>query len=168
MALDTRFELKVLANPTSPLDLATIGAPLNISKVIALLSGVGSGQADKIFADTRTVAASTTDSLDVATGGGLTDLLGVALALVKVKAIYIAAAAANTNNVVWTRPAANGVPLFSAAGDALPILPGGVELWIAPGAGVTVTAATADLIDMVNSGAGTSVTYDIVIVGTSA
>jgi hypothetical protein len=68
-----------------------------------------------------------------------------------------------------TRPAANGVPFMLAAGDGVALPPGGTFLWVAPtAAGVAVTAATADLIDIVNSGAGTSVTYDIVIVGASA
>lgn len=168
MTLDTRFELKVLAELSNTLDLATARAPLSLLKDVLLSDGTGANQADKIFADTRTIAASATDSLDLA-GGGLTDLLGAALTLAKLKAIYIAAAAENTNHVVLTRPAANGVPLFSGAGDALPVLPGGVALWIAPNAaGVAVTAGTGDLIDLINSAAGSTVTYDIVIIGTSA
>lgn len=129
-------------------------------------SGTATGQADKAYRATRTVAASGTDPLDLA--GVLVDGLGAALTFVRVKAIMVRASAANTNNVRLNRPAANGVPLFLAVSDGIDILPGGLFLWVAPAAGVTVTPATADLINLDNSGAGTPVTYDIVIVGTSA
>ena len=68
-----------------------------------------------------------------------------------------------------TRPASNGVPLFLAASDGLDVKPGGCFLWLAPDAtGVAVTAGTGDLINIANSSSGTSVTYDVVIIGASA
>ncbi|MEO6081925.1 MAG: hypothetical protein ABIQ18_02335 [Umezawaea sp.] len=168
MPLDTRISLALLAAQSAPADLAAASAPLKYLKDWPLLNGVGASQADRIVADNRTIAASGTDTLDL-NGGGLLDLLNVATVFAKIRAVLIVAAATNTNNVVLTRPAANGVPLFSAAGDALPIKPGGMNLWIAPDiAGVAVTAGTGDLIDIVNSGAGTAVVYDLVIIGTSA
>jgi hypothetical protein len=45
--------------------------------------------------------------------------------VVKLKLVYVFADPTNVNNVVVTRLAANGVPLFAAAGDALAVLPGG-------------------------------------------
>ena len=67
------------------------------------------------------------------------------------------------------RPASNGVPLFLAAGDGLPVKPGGAFLWVAPDAtGVAVTASTGDLLTITNSGAGSAVTYYIVVLGASA
>ena len=35
------------------------------------------------------------------------------------------------------------------------------------GTGVTVTAGTGDIIQVVNSAGGTSITYDIIVIGTS-
>lgn len=168
MALSTRIGVMVAAEATLATDLATATAPVALAKALVLTSGTGADQADKIFADIRSVNASTTDSLDVATGGGLTDVLGAALALAKVKAIVIENTHA-TQSISLTRPATNGVPIFAAASDAVPIPPGGVLALTAPGAAglATVTAATADLIDVVN-GAGATATYKIVIVGTSA
>jgi len=165
MALDSRINVAVIANLTSPLDLATGSVPLSQSADVPLINGTGSGQADRIWHDQRTIAASGTDSLDLK--GSLLDAFGAAFTPAKLKAIYVKAASANTNNVVITRPSSNGVPWASAAGDAVPVLPGGVIAWVAPGAGITVTADTGDLIDIVNSGGGTSVTYDIVLIGTS-
>jgi hypothetical protein len=109
---------------------------------------------------------SSTDALDLA--GALVGNLGGTLTIVKLKAVLVRAAAANANNVRINRPASNGVPLFIAASDGIDVLPGGLFLWVAPGAGVTVTAATGDLLNIDNSGSGTSVTYDVVLVGTSA
>ena len=166
MALSTRLHLTLAADLTSALDLATASVPLSISKTIEMATGTSTGLADKVFHDQRTLTASATEDLDLA--GSLTDSLGTALTIVKLKALYIFAASANTNNVVLSRPAANGVPLFSAASDAISVLPGGILLWVAPGAGVTVTAATGDLLTITNSAGSTSVTYDVVIIGTSA
>lgn len=168
MALDARISLALLASQSAAGDLATSAAPLTYTKNWPLLNGVGAGQADRIFADTRPIAASGTDTLDLS-GGGLVDLLGAVATFAKLRAVLVVAAPTNVNNVVVTRPAANGVPLFAAAGDAVALKPGAAFLWVDPGAaGVPVTNATGDLIDIVNSAAGSSVSYDIVLIGTSA
>ncbi|MCO1575026.1 hypothetical protein M8C13_04535 [Crossiella sp. SN42] len=167
MALDSRISLAVAANLTGTGDLATPAAPLSYRKDIPLLNGTGLGQANRVFSDTRTVVASGTDSLDLA--GPLTDAFGAALTFAKIKAVVVVAAGGNTNNVVVTRPAANGLPLFAAAGDAIAVRPGGMFVWVAPDAtAVAVTADTGDLLDVVNSAGGSSVTYDVVLIGTSA
>jgi len=167
MGLDTRISVTLRAALNSVLDLGTSKSELGYLKDITLLSGTGTNQADRIFHDNRTINASATDSLDLA-GGGLVDPFNAALTIVKLKLVYVYADPANTNNVVVTRPASNGVPLFAAAGDALPVLPGGEFLWVAPGAGITVTPTTADLLDLVNSAGGSQVKCDVVLIGTSA
>ncbi|QFQ97456.1 hypothetical protein F9278_15930 [Streptomyces phaeolivaceus] len=167
MTLSTSLSLSLRSTLSSALDLVTPQAPLDYSASVALASGVGANQADKIFADTRTLAASATEDLDLA--GVLSDPLGAALTFARVKAVLIRAAAGNTNNVQVTRPASNGVPLFLAAGDGLAVRPGGLFLWVAPDAtGVAVTAGTGDLLTLTNSAGSTSVTYDVVIIGASA
>lgn len=167
MPLSTRINLSVAAEASLATDLATAVAPVALAKAMTLLTGTGADQADKIFADTRSVNASTTDSLDVATGGGLTDVLGAALALAKVKALVIVNTHA-TQALSYSRPAA-GVAILTAASDAVPIPAGGFLALAAAGAAglATVTATTADLIDIVN-GSGATGTYQIVIIGTSA
>lgn len=167
MALDTRLKLTLTAAQTSSLDLVSRSAPLSIAKSIALTNGTGANQSDLVWSDQRTVTASSTDSIDLA--GSLTDAFGAALTFARIKVLVVTAATANTNNVVVTRPAANGVPLFSAAGDAVPVRPGGVFVWACSDAtGVAVTAGTGDLLDFVNSGAGSSVVYDVAVIGASA
>ena len=167
MALTSKIALSVVANLTGTADLVTPSAPLTLQKTIRLASGTGAGQADLVFSDQRTIAASGNEDLDLA--GVLSSALGSTLTFARVKALVVAAAAANANNVIITRPASNGVPIFAAASDAISVRPGGLFAWAASDAtAVAVTAGTGDLINISNSGAGTSVTYDVVIIGASA
>lgn len=143
----------------------TLSAGLQPS--IALSTGTGSYQADLLFSDTRTLAASATENLDLA--GGLTDAFGSTLTFVTVKAIRICAAAANTNNVVVGGAASNTLlGVFSDATDKVVVKPGGCFVWAAPKTGAAVTASTGDILLVANSSSGTGVTYDIIVIGTSA
>lgn len=163
--LSSFFELE--AELTSSLDLTTPTSALRVARQLALASGTGAGQADMIWSDTVTITASGTQAVDLA--GSLAGPLGGTLTFAKIKMVVVAAVTGNTNNVNVVRDGTNGVPLFLAAGDGIPVKPGGLFVWFDPSAGgVTVTASTGDLLNLVNSGAGTSVTADVVIVGASA
>lgn len=163
------LKLSVLASiagyVTKDSDLSSAKAPLKLNKNIEFLTGVAAGKANLVFADTRTLAASATEDLDLA--GSLTDLFGAVLTFARIKAILVAAAAANTNDVVVGGTGSNQfVGPFGAATHTQKVSPGGVLLLANPSAaGWPVTASTADLLKVANSAAGTSVTYDIVIVG---
>lgn len=164
MPLNLSIKTSIRGAQTNPIDLGSPEFGIDVAAAIALVDGSGIGAASKIFTDTRTVTASTTDSLDLA--GSLVDAFGATITFTKIKAIYVHADANNNNNVNVTRPAANGVPLFLAASDGIPVKPGGLLAWVAPdSAGIAVTAGTGDLLDLVNSAGGSSVTYDIVIIG---
>ena len=133
----------------------------------AMATGTGSSQSDLIYADSRTLTASSTENLDLA--GSLTDALGNTLTFVNVKSIYIKADSGNTNNVEVTPEATNGfVGCFNALTDQVDIPPSGSFLVTAPVSGWAVTASTGDLLTITNSAGATSVTYEIVIIGTSA
>lgn len=163
MTLVTKANIRVHTDLQNPLDLVTPVAPQLFSYVLDMTSGVGLNQADTVWSDRRSLAASTTDSLDMA--GALTTALGVAFTPARIKGIILRNRGAQ--NLALTRPA-NGVPWLTAAGDSIIVVPGGLQLWLAPtAAGIAVTAGTGDLIDVVN-GAGVTVDYDIVIIGASA
>lgn len=170
MSLSASLRMQLAATLTAVQDLGNPSAPKNASKTSKWSDGTAVGQANLIFADTRTLAASATEDLDLA--GVLTDPLGTTLTFARVKGLYVAAAAANTNTVVMSRPAANGLAsLFSAASDAIILRPGAwmaLAVGDADATGYAVTAGTADLLTFTNGGAGTSVTYDVVIIGASA
>lgn len=166
MALDTLVKISVRSTLSNDLDLAVAAAPTLADLNYTWATGTGANQADKVFSDQRTVNASANEDLDLA--GVLTDALNQSLTFAKVKAIYVKASASNANNVQVTRPASNGVPWLLAAGDGIALRPGATFIWISPDAtGVSVTAGTGDLINVANSGGGTSVVYDIIIIGTS-
>lgn len=157
------LSVSIRAKQTGAADLGTPQILVDVLKEMEFTPGTaGVGQANILFSDQRTLVASANEDLDLA--GVLADALGATIAAAEVVAIYVAAAAGNTNNVNVSRPATNGVPLFLAAGDGFAIGPGDFFLRTYR-SGVTVTAATGDLLNIANSGAGTPVTYDIVILG---
>lgn len=167
MALASTVRVSVNATKSKTADFEDASSVIGKALSIALTDGAGANQADLIFKDTVTLAASGTADLDLS--GSLTDVYGAAQVFARLKAIIVIAAAANTNNVNVTRPASNGVPLFLAASDGLPVKPGGAFVWVAPDAtGVVVTASTGDLITFTNSAGTTSVTYDVILIGASA
>lgn len=131
---------------------------------ITLANGTGSGQAQILFSDTRTLAASATENIDLA--GSLVDAFGTTLTFAAVKVVKVCANAANTNNVVVGGAGANTLlGVFGAATHTIAVRPGGCFLWAAPQTGATVTAGTGDILLIANSGAGTGVTYDIYLIG---
>ena len=160
-----RVSINVSAEIQDILDLATARMPVEFHATANLTDGTGANQAKKIFADTRTLSASATESLDLY--GGLTDQFGTTLNFAKIKAVLISADAANTNSVQVTRPASNGLPLFMAASDGIALTPGAFFCACFPDAnGVAVTASTGDLLTLTNSAGSTSVTYSIIVIGT--
>lgn len=167
MALDSRLTVRAQCTHTDALDLGTASLPLDLHWSDRWRTGTGADQADLLFTDRRTIAASSNEDLDLA--GALSDAFGSTLTFARIKGLIVAAAAGNTNNVVVSRPSSNGVPIFSAASDAISVRPGGVLAWFAPDAtAVAVTAGTGDLINIANSSSGSTVTYDVVIIGASA
>lgn len=167
MALSTKLVTSVTATLTDALDLSTVTDPLAYTLRTTLTSGTGANQADMLWHDTRTLAASATENLDLA--GSLVNGLGDTQTFARVKAIMVTAAAANTNNVNVIREGTNGVPIFLALADGVAVRPGGMFMLSAPDAtAYAVTAATGDLLTFTNSAGSTSVTYSVIIIGASA
>lgn len=129
--------------------------------------GTGANQAKAVFADTRTLAASANESLDLA--GGLSDVFGNVITFTKIKALLIQAAAGNTNDVLVGGAASNGFTAWVGdATDVVKVKPGGMLAIAAPDAtGLAVTAGTGDLLKIANSAGSTGVTYTIVVIGTT-
>jgi len=154
--------------PTNDLGVGT-GASIDLGAFVdfSLADGTTVGAADRIFADTRTVNASTNDDVDLA--GTLTDSFGATVTFVKVKGIWVRAAAANTQTFTVGAAPSNGWATMLAAAGVI-MRPGAAFSVLTGAADNTaygVTAGTGDLLRIAN-GAGASIAYDIVIVGTSA
>lgn len=170
MPLTSKLTVEISADYSVALDLATGTVPLLKTYRTVMQTGTGTGQADRIFHDTRTLAASASEDLDLV--GTLLDAFGTAITMVKLKAIIVSAAAANVNNVLVGGVAAGVASFLSpAATGIVTVRPGALFAMCAGQAdsvGYAVTATTADLLHIANSGAGTSVTYDVIVIGTSA
>lgn len=162
------WSIGATANAITPPSFNRITGALAYAKSQGFSTGAGANQMDRMFAAQRTITASGTDDLDL-TGTALQDILGQNLALVRVKLIAVYAAAANTNNVVVGAAASNPfVGPFGAGTHTVSVQPGGSLLMLSPSAaGWLVTATTADLLRIANGGAGTSVTYDVIVGGSS-
>lgn len=137
------------------------------SSPISFASGTGSGQCNIMYDDQRTLLASTSENLDLA-GGSLEDSFGLALTFVKIKSIYVKAATGNLNNVIVGGGTNGFLGPFSDVSDKLVLPPGGIWQIVHPTTGWTVTAGTGDILKVENSGAGSAVIYDLVLIGTDA
>lgn len=120
-------------------------------------------QTDVLYSDSRTIAASGTDDLDLR--GALTDALGATVNAAEIVAIWVQALSTNVNDVVVGAAASNQFVGPFGAGTHTIALKAGNGFLITNQAGWTVTAGTGDLLRIANSGAGTSVKYTIVILG---
>jgi|SRR5215831_9447944 len=162
------FQLNVQGTVNNLLDWQLASAPMTYPYSYQLVSGTGANQADRLFADTRTIAASGTDPLDVS--GVLVDAIGTTLLFARIKGMIVRAAPGNTNNVLVGGAGSNQFATWlSAATTNIIVRPGGIFTLFAPDAtAYAVTAGTGDILQIANSGAGTSVNYDVILIGSSA
>lgn len=167
MALAANVKVSINATLTKTADFESASSAIAHALSVAFTDGTAAGMADRIFKDTRTLAASATEDLDLS--GALTNIYGEAVVFADVRCILITADSGNTNNVNVTRPASNGLPIFLAASDGVAVRPGGAFLYLAQDAtAIPVTAGTGDLLTLTNSSGTTGVTYSITIIGASA
>lgn len=169
MALTSRLHMAVSGSFTSALDLTTPTSTVDWARDIALATGTAAGQADMIFTDERTLAASATEDLDLA--GVLTGPFGATLTFARIKGLAISASASNTNNVVIGAAASNAWATLLNSTGTVTLRPGGnfmVSAGVADATGWAVTAGTGDLLKIANSAGSTSVVYQLVIIGASA
>ena len=163
-ALNLQITLKIAGALTNAIDLSTPTQAFatDYSSLLVFGNGTGANQANMIWHDQRSVGTGSED-LDLA--GSLVSAFGTTITFTVVKGVLIVASTANSGNVVVSRPASNGLVLFTAASDGLAALkPGGIFLFTDPSAaGLTVTASTGDLLN-VDASTGT-VVYDVWIWG---
>ncbi|MDC8446458.1 MAG: hypothetical protein LV471_11100 [Nitrosomonas sp.] len=156
----------VSANLSNSVDVGQVNYPISYGINYLLQNGNGDNQANEVFTDTRTIAASGSENLDLS--GVLADVFGSTINFTRIKALIIKADQSNTNDVLVGGHASAAVAsLFGDATDKARVKPGGAVAFIAPNAtGYTVTATTADMLTVANSSSGSSVTYTIIIIGT--
>lgn len=176
MAVDATLNLSLVANSTKT---AVMGNsphdPLNFVKQSILTNGTGAGQADVLYYAERTINASSNDDLDLT--GTLTDNIGRTVSPLRVKGLIVVAApsasgaTANTNNVVLGAAGSNQWATLLNTTGTVTLRPGALFMAWAGQADATawaITAGTGDILRVANSAGGSSVTYQIMLLGCSA
>lgn len=176
MALSTVIDLNITATKTKARDMGvTAQDPLAFAKRIALLTGTGAGQADLAWYDERTINASSSEDLDIV--GSLADAFGDTFSPARIKAIavlaepYDSSATRNTNNVVVGGASATQWAALLGTAGTVTLRPGALFIACAGAAdatGYVCAAGSTDLLKVANSSSGSSVTYQIAVIGASA
>lgn len=173
MALKGNLKVAFDATLTGQNGLANPSFMPIINLAMAYADGVAAGQADILYAATRTVASGANDDIDL-NGTAIQNALGANIAMLEIVAILIINAppsgVANTTNLTvgsGTNPVSGW--LGGTTPTVGPIRPGGVLLRAeTDAAGVcAVVAATGDILRIANS-AGAAATYQIAILGRSS
>jgi hypothetical protein len=146
-------------------DVGTLKQEVAYSASASLSNGTGANQANALWLDTRTLAASATENLDLA--GVLVDAFGNTLTFTKIKAVLVEADDTNVNDVVLGGAGSNPwLAPFGDASDTIKVKPGGFIMMVAPDAnGLAVVASTGDILKVANSAGSSGVTYTIALVG---
>ncbi len=167
VTLTASVKVQMTATQNSTGDLGMVkSTPLPCPGLVrSFANGVGVSQANVCFADTRTLAQSAVEDLDLI-GGGLLDISGDTFAPARIKVLWM-----RNNSVASTLQVggdAASIPLFGAAADYIIFQPGEEKLLICvtTAAGLPVTADTGDIIQVTHGGEDAAdLTYDIVIIG---
>lgn len=171
----TRFNVKISINAlkTNALDLSSSTDPLIYTRTHNFTHGETADTAEQYWHDSRNLAATTADNLDLA--GVLVSSLGIGatITFTEINAIFVfhkTAAASAPMEVGGHATLAlatmfNGTPDLDTAQPSLNVRPGGSLALIAPDAtGYVVNATTEDMLRIYNGGAA-AIDYDIIILG---
>ncbi len=150
------------------LELSTLVDSSKLEVQAAFSAGDGPGEADQIWHDTRTLAASSNDDLDLTALVQSIHGQAVSLGFAALKAILIHNTSADEPLVIDSS-VTNSIktPFDGSATSKLEIPPGSPVLLVNKLAGWAVTAGTGDVLRISNASAE-EIEYQIVIVGTAA
>lgn len=137
----------------------------DILEAFTFEDGTGDAQADLVWSDRRTLAGSADETIDLA--GALTDAFGASVSFAEVTAIVIRVRTSGGAVAIGPNSSNGWLGPFADASDRIEIGQGGPPFCIGKAVGWAVTAGTGDLLFVANPD-GTSVTYDIAIIGRSA
>lgn len=165
-SLTSRIQVSLTGTLTDATTLTDNQASLSVIRTTSLATGVGASQADKIYTlKAQTIADAGTLSIDCK--AALVDAFGAAFTPAKLRAVYIYSTPTNTTNLTLFGNA-NSVPILNTAATTSTLRPGGMFLATdISTTGFAVTAATGDIIQIVNA-AGAAATVDVVLIGTSS
>lgn len=168
---NARLALNIQANSVLVNGLQNGVVPVNVLEMLDWTSGTNDNQINTIYYKREeSIAASTTTQYDFA--ASLTDIYNQAFTPAEIVAIYVKNL--RTTALAWLKvgPPANGFGIigsnkgfWTAASDYDVIGPGGFYLRYDP-VGVPVTAATADLFDIITSAVtGSTNSWELLVLG---
>ena len=168
LALDIKASIQWLFEES--LDLSTLVDSAKLEYLAGLSDGTGAAQADKIWHDSRSLAASSADALDLTSLTQSIHGSTVTIAFAKIKAILIHNLATTPGeDLLLDSSVTNGIltPFNGSATSKVEVPADSPLLLVNRQSGWAVTAGTGDVLRIVNDGVG-SIDYKIVLVGTSA
>lgn len=137
-----------------------------------LSNGTGAGAAQKVYAATLTISASTTTNLDLA--GSLTDLFGNVITFSKIKVIYVELDTTTTASSILvgghaTLALANWITSADTLDNDQPAIRvrnnGVFMLACRDATGYAVTATTEDMLSIENEDASNAATVNVCLIG---
>lgn len=134
----------------------------------SLTSGTGAlGTADLLYAAAGTLAASANTGIDLV--GGSTDYYGTTITMARLKYWLIKNTADTTATAITVGNHANAVLFFSANTATISVRNNGLFMGGCPDAtGIAMTAATSDVVKLLNADGTNTATYNVVFIGSSA
>ena len=122
MALKTSLAFTIVADLTKAFDEAAGIVGHALARNYGFSDGAAANQANRIYQDKNTIAASGVFDYDLS--GALLDVYGDAVVFARVRALVVAAADANTNNVLVGGVTNGLVTILSPAGSGTSPVPG--------------------------------------------
>ena len=175
MPLNTQINVTMGATLTKTRDMGVIAQDaLSFTRKFELLTGVGAGQADKLFYDERELTTGANETLDLS--GVLVDAFGDTFTIARIKAIALLAESAvvgtvaNTTDLTFGAAAANPWVAFLNSTGTVTLKPGGLVFACcgpADAVGWVVTGGTGDQFKISNA-AGATAKYQMALVAASA
>lgn len=145
-------------------DLSTLGQLISYQQNYGITNGTGAGNANMVFMDTRTITASSSEDIDLY--GGLTDAYGTTINFTKIVGLIIAASSSNTNNVLVGGASATQFSNWTSnVNDVVVVRPGTTFMLMSNDATGYAVTSILDLLKIANSSSGSSVTYDLILIG---
>lgn len=173
MSLTAKVEVNIAALLQATLDLVTPSCSFPLTYTpLNLTSGTGVNQADKIWSDTRSIAASSSEDIHVYDFSGGTDALGGTLALARVKMLLIVNKSTTAGDILRVGGKANSTawtsPFNGSTTATVDVAPGGLLLLAAPSAAAFSVSDPNHVLKIANVSTANSVSYDIIVIGASA
>ena len=161
-SLEVSAKIQVLANlyGSSPHAGAIVEEFVNNSGGRQLTQGTGSGNADRVYHKSGTLAAAATDSYNTLAAGSLVDYLNQAIDLDELKGLGVKCL---TGSIKLEAPATGFIGIFTDATDLLNIPLGCTVLFDFGATGLDVT--TNSKFDITDLAGGSGSTYELIFWG---